>query len=323
MGSIRRRFYVTQKFKARIFSIIVLLVVLVLFLWTIGFSTKDSLTLSMRQILKSNHDDATCDYRHYAETNIDSNDFIELLRRGAFKYDSPRLLRYVKKHLLLPPSNLNIKIESENASKSYAQLGQDLLIDNLLKGKTNGFFIEAGAYDGETFSNTLYFERKRNWTGLLVEADPKLFYLLKNKNRRAFISNACLSVKNYAESVNFTFGNALGGIEATEYTEYILGNGLVQCIPLITYLTVLNITHVDYLSLDIEGTEIDVIKQIDFKKYTFNVIMIEYAIFGHPGNETSSRLDELREFFHGTKQYFEVTLIGHQDVIFMRNPTSA
>ena len=47
----------------------------------------------------------------------------------------------------------------------------------------NGFFIEAGAYDGEALSNTLFFELKQRWTGLLIEPNPDAFELLKKKVR--------------------------------------------------------------------------------------------------------------------------------------------
>ena len=45
----------------------------------------------------------------------------------------------------------------------------------------DGFFIEAGAFDGETFSNTLFFELKQNWTGLVVEPNPDAFEILQKK----------------------------------------------------------------------------------------------------------------------------------------------
>ena len=54
------------------------------------------------------------------------------------------------------------------------------MLDENLVG---GFFIEAGAFDGETISNTLHFELNRGWTGLLVEPDPVAFKVLKSKNR--------------------------------------------------------------------------------------------------------------------------------------------
>jgi hypothetical protein len=48
----------------------------------------------------------------------------------------------------------------------------DQLIDKLLNQKRNGFFVEIGGYDGETFSNSLFLEKERGWSGLLVEANP-------------------------------------------------------------------------------------------------------------------------------------------------------
>ena len=58
----------------------------------------------------------------------------------------------------------------------------------------NGFYIECGALDGETRSNTLMLERLRKWDGLLIEADPSNYKLLKAKHRKAFTINACLSI---------------------------------------------------------------------------------------------------------------------------------
>ena len=46
------------------------------------------------------------------------------------------------------------------------------IVSDLFKDQNEGFFIEAGAYDGEVYSNSLYFEIKRGWKGLLVEPNP-------------------------------------------------------------------------------------------------------------------------------------------------------
>ena len=66
------------------------------------------------------------------------------------------------------------------------QANQPILIDEkVFKSRIkNGFFIEAGAYDGEYFSNTLFFELKQRWTGLLIEPNPDAFELLKKKVRQ-------------------------------------------------------------------------------------------------------------------------------------------
>ena len=62
------------------------------------------------------------------------------------------------------------------------QFQQALLVDLFYnQSKTNGFFFEAGAYDGVIASNTLLFETRRNWTGLLVEANPDNYDALLQK----------------------------------------------------------------------------------------------------------------------------------------------
>ena len=64
--------------------------------------------------------------------------------------------------------------------------------------------MECGAFDGEKHSNTLFFERERKWTGLLIEADPVYYRHLEHKKRKAFSINACLSVEPYPSEVRNT-----------------------------------------------------------------------------------------------------------------------
>jgi hypothetical protein len=72
---------------------------------------------------------------------------------------------------------------------------------SLSSKKRTGKFIEAGAADGEFYSNTLWLERELGWTGLLVEALPILFAKLRNKRRRAWLAPACISPNNTWEFV--------------------------------------------------------------------------------------------------------------------------
>ena len=66
----------------------------------------------------------------------------------------------------------------------------------------NGLFIDFGAHDGEFISNTLWLEKEKGWDGLLIEADPEIYSMLKSKNRHATISNACLSPTTFPQKVN-------------------------------------------------------------------------------------------------------------------------
>ena len=90
-----------------------------------------------------------------------------------------------EKYLVLPP---NKEVEY-NFSKKLTnidingQAQQPIIINqNIFKNRIkNGFFIEAGAHDGELISNTLFFELKQSWTGLLIEPNPDAFEVLNKK----------------------------------------------------------------------------------------------------------------------------------------------
>ena len=87
------------------------------------------------------------------------------------------------------------------------------MVDNLYNNsKRNGFFFEAGAYDGEAISNSLLFELWRDWSGILVEANPAEYEKLLEKNRKAFSFGFCLSSKAHPEVVDFDAATIFGGI---------------------------------------------------------------------------------------------------------------
>ena len=61
----------------------------------------------------------------------------------------------------------------------------------------NGFFIEAGAFDGEVNSNTLHLERNYSWEGVLIEPNDENYMKIRDKNRKAWFAPACLSPHPY------------------------------------------------------------------------------------------------------------------------------
>ena len=80
------------------------------------------------------------------------------------------------------------------------------------KTTSKRFFIEAGAMDGETISNTLYLEVKYNWTGLLIEPNPHLAQMLVDKGRNAWIFPHCFSPTKSPVVVDFDAMAEYGGI---------------------------------------------------------------------------------------------------------------
>lgn len=180
----------------------------------------------------------------------------------------------------------------------FSQYQQDQIMnEKYFKGKTNGFFVEIGAYDGVTYSNTCFFERYLDWKGICIEPMKVPFEKLV-QNRSCLCVNTCLS--NFTGEANFlqiSGGNTPGEINwapmysglSEEYhpaqmqlTQKVINSYecksemiKVTCIPLQTLFDQQNITHVDYISLDVEGSELSILKGIDFSRTTIDFLTIE------------------------------------------------
>ncbi len=62
--------------------------------------------------------------------------------------------------------------------------------------------MECGALDGERSSNSIYFEQRRGWTGLLIEMDPSWYKQIQGKNRKSYTINACISPYQHPTKVS-------------------------------------------------------------------------------------------------------------------------
>ena len=109
---------------------------------------------------------------------------------NGLEQNDPILIQKIKNDILIPPNRhqtLSVKDPLEdNEGGQYGQVSRIEKILGLSKSNPkSGFFIEAGAADGEWFSNTLYFERHHGWTGLLVEPNPDLLSNLSSADHGA------------------------------------------------------------------------------------------------------------------------------------------
>jgi hypothetical protein len=156
-------------------------------------------------------------------------------------------------------------------------------IDGRLGARRNGFFIECGSMDGEQWSESLFFEIERNWTGLLIEANPGLYRSLVRKNRRAHTFYGCVSTDTKPVQVTFlSAGGGAGGIfshlPASQRNVEKPAEQLTNhtCIPLGDILTALGFTDVDVLFLDVEGPEAKILKTIDWSETKIDLIVTEH-----------------------------------------------
>ena len=183
------------------------------------------------------------------------------------------------------------KSRYELVSKYKSQYNQDSYLENqIFKGYKNGFYVDVGAHDGLTINNTLYFERYNNWNGINIEPIKKVFdNLIRNRpnslNLNCAVSNKdgkteFLNNKGSTEmlsGIKNTFGNRhlqrlnKENNETGSTTETIT----VNTKKLETIFNENNIKHVNYLSIDVEGGEFEVIKSINFDKVFIDVIGFE------------------------------------------------
>jgi len=183
----------------------------------------------------------------------------------------------------------------------------------------NGFFVELGANDGIKQSNTYYFEKFRGWTGVLVEPTPNN-YLLCRKNRSSrtkVYCNACTSFSYKEKFVEIIYSDLMSvslGLETdinnpsdharigkkwlNNWDNNFVFGSLAKTLNEI--LICANAPkRIDFLSLDVEGCEIEVLKGINHSIFRFNYICVEARskknLFYFLKNNSYSLLEQLSE----------------------------
>ncbi len=175
---------------------------------------------------------------------------------------------------------------------SLSQIGQDrYVINKVYKKKRNGFFVDVGASHGLNLSNTYLLEKDFGWTGICIEPNPNFFRKLI-KNRKA----KCVQIAAYSvggQEVEFSVAGVLSGI--SKHVDFHKSAATKPTIKVKTK-TLTKIldeckapAFIEYLSLDTEGSELEVLKGVDFNKYTFGFITLEH-------NWVEPRRTEMRDF---------------------------
>ena len=178
---------------------------------------------------------------------------------------------------------------------SYSQIGQDLWVNSILGNKKNGYFVELGACDGLHLSNTLYFEKHFEWNGICIEPNDIYFQKLK-ENRKCNISDSLIYSKS-GELVDFSISGAASGIVDENIGPFTRKDVIIKKITE-TLENVLDTFQapriIDYLSLDVEGQEYNILSTFPFNKYRFSCITVEHNA-PHIGNENQILIRKLLE----------------------------
>ncbi|XP_061176777.1 uncharacterized protein LOC133185516 [Saccostrea echinata] len=255
-------------------------------------------------------------------------------KKSVVEFEVPR--KVAKQFLLHPQGGVD---NVENKDKRYSQVKQDEVVYEILK-KEGGFFLDIGAHDGEFLSNTLWLERRHDWTGLLIEANPELCEKIDKLKRNAWRLCACLSKTQ--KSVSFIKGGGVGGIVShiDEHHMKMLDQKnkiTVPCFSLEQILDAIGIHHIDFYSLDVEGAEMAVLESLKTGlksgAFTVDVWSIEYRVWDGQKivvEESVKNLMALRNYFKDIGGYFEHSQLSTDennkdgyalDVVFVRTAT--
>ncbi len=211
------------------------------------------------------------------------------------------------KHLLnllsvLPPFALERVFQMR--LMSHSQFHQDLFVLSVLDFKRDGYFVEFGATDGVVLSNTLLLERNFGWTGVLSEP-AQVWQTDLKKNRNARIDFRCVwsssgdqLVFSETSSSEYSTISSFSELDLNRIFRNKKRSYVVQSVSLSELLAAHKSPIViDYLSIDTEGSEYEILKNFDFSSHHFRVITCEH-------NFTENRV-KIRELLT-SKGYTEV-----------------
>lgn len=210
--------------------------------------------------------------------------------------DDPVLVSYLrevhlKKYIHEPLFHRKPTTFIASSNKLVAQMGE-FVVRDLLNKKSKGVFMQSsmGASDGLMVGP--YLVDKFEWTGLIVEPDPKRFFNYGREygqNSNVNVIHACFSPTGYTKEVTLhQEGRGLSGddVEEVKISSVLDGEeeeqaewfeSRVKCFPMFTLMLAANHTEIDLLSLSLHGLELQILHTLPFDRVRVNVISLHFA----------------------------------------------
>ena len=166
---------------------------------------------------------------------------------------------------------------------STSQFYQDLFVLSNLDYKRKGFFVEMGACDGVHISNTLVLEKYFSWDGILVEP-LKFYHKNLTKNRSCKIDLRCVYntsgekiIFNSTKEPSISTIDSFSSLDRFKIDRHGGEKYSVETVTLTDLLKYHNAPKtIDYLSLDTEGSEFEILKHFNFDDYNIKIITVEH-----------------------------------------------
>ena len=164
--------------------------------------------------------------------------------------------------------------------KSYSMLGEDIFINNFFKNKKNGIYLDVGAYHPLDGNNT-YLLHKKKWKGINIDINPLSIELFKRARKFDTNINSAISNKKGFVTVYFRKKINMLNTSSKKLAKIHFRNGFqeksINACPLneIIKKSKFNNKRIDFLNIDVEGKELNVLKSLNFTKYKPRLICIE------------------------------------------------
>ena len=138
---------------------------------------------------------------------------------------------------------------------------------------TGGVFVEMGAFNGVTFSNTLALEHCLGWTGLLIEANPENYEQCRRNRPCVPVHHggACMPPKRHILIEKHRGGSSQVRNSSVDPALVVP----VPCRPMSEILRKHGLTRINFFSLDVEGSELEVLKTVDWGSVAIDVLIVE------------------------------------------------
>ena len=211
---------------------------------------------------------------------------------------------------------------------SYSQGGIDLLLNHIFRNKKNGFYIDIGCNHPIKNNNTYLFY-KMGWSGINIDLDKKsidLFKLFRPKDKNI---NCAISSSNSEKNLFFYHDkspiNTISDLTANYQNAKVkeIKKIKTQTLNSIFNKLYLKNKQIDFISIDVEGHELDVIKGLDLKKYKPNVVVIEYLDLSAKKLEIKNlnikNVLKSEIYNYMVSQNFTLVNWLHSDLVFVNN----
>ncbi len=174
-----------------------------------------------------------------------------------------------------------------------------------------GFFVEAGANDGVSQSNTYYLEKALGWRGILVEPVPRLFKKCRQNRRNSVVFNCALvSPEDEGMAVSICDMGDRGLLSRVSERDSVSEGAVTKTCgrTLTSIFSELKVERVDFFSLDVEGYELEVLKGLDLSRFAPSFILVETSQVEKVDESLSPYYERVVQLTHHDYLYQSITL---------------